>query len=73
MAQLGKLLLISFLAILVSKAKPNAFDDYIAMPDPTYTYRVIPESTRRVEGEFTAYVLNMTSQTWLTGRFLINY
>ncbi|XP_071814910.1 autocrine proliferation repressor protein A-like [Apostichopus japonicus] len=68
MAQLGKLLLISFLAILVSKAKPNAFDDYIAMPDPTYTYRVIPESTRRVEGEFTAYVLNMTSQIWLTAK-----
>ncbi|KAJ8037677.1 Autocrine proliferation repressor protein A [Holothuria leucospilota] len=68
MAKLGNFLLLVCLAVLVSKAKPNAFDDYIARPDPSYTYRVLSESTRRVEGEFTAYVLNMTSQTWLTAK-----
>ncbi|PIK49439.1 putative autocrine proliferation repressor protein A-like [Apostichopus japonicus] len=54
------------LALFVTEGNGNAFDDYIARPDPTYTYRVLPESTRVVPGEYTAFVLNMTSQTWLT-------
>lgn len=56
------------LALFVREVTANAFDDYIAKPDPTYNYRLLPDSTRVVPGEYTAYVLNMTSQTWLTAK-----
>lgn len=62
------MLWLALFAVLVAKVSSNALDDYIAMPDPTYTYKVLPDSTRTVKGEYTAFVLNMTSQTWLTGK-----
>lgn len=63
-----KMLWLALFAVLVAKVSSNALDDYIAMPDPTYTYRILPDSTRTVKGEYTAFVLNMTSQTWLTAK-----
>jgi PhoPQ-activated pathogenicity-related protein len=44
-------------------SKPTALDRYVQTPDPAYRYelvRTIPAKS------FTAYVLDLTSQTWLT-------
>ncbi|KAJ8032858.1 Autocrine proliferation repressor protein A [Holothuria leucospilota] len=63
-----KMVWLLFFASLVLEVNSNAFDDYIAKPDSSYTYKVLPDSTRTVKGEYTAFVLNMTSQTWLTAK-----
>jgi PhoPQ-activated pathogenicity-related protein len=45
------------------RSPQTALDRYVARPDPTYGYKL----TRTIEGEgYTASVLRMTSQTWLT-------
>ncbi|XP_072168404.1 autocrine proliferation repressor protein A-like [Diadema setosum] len=54
------LLMICFVA--GSYATP--LDDYVNMPDTNYRYDVLSE--HRVSGEYIAYVINMTSQKWLT-------
>jgi PhoPQ-activated pathogenicity-related protein len=41
----------------------TALDDYVAAPDPSYSYQLV--RTIPVDG-LTTYVLEMTSQTWLT-------
>ena len=42
---------------------PNILAEYVAKPDPAYTYRL----ANTIEGEgYTAYILEMTSQTWRT-------
>lgn len=39
-------------------------DEYVALPDPSYTYY---DTGNTIKGPgFTGYILNMTSQTWLT-------
>lgn len=38
-------------------------DDYVNMPDPTYKWHLAGQISRN---GFTAYFINMTSQTWLT-------
>lgn len=46
-------------------SKQTALDRYVAAADPHYTYRLL----ETVPGErFTAYILEMTSQSWLTTR-----
>jgi PhoPQ-activated pathogenicity-related protein len=41
----------------------TALDEYVAKPDPSYSYQLV----RTIKGEgLTTYVLEMTSQTWLT-------
>ena len=42
-------------------------DDYVNMPDSNYKYEVLSE--HRVEGEYIAYVINLTSQKWLTCKY----
>ena len=39
-------------------------DDYVARPDPNYKWTVLEQHNLEV---CTLYVLNMTSQQWLTG------
>lgn len=50
--------------------KPNqrVIEDYVEnVKDDGYVYTVLRENTRRDDSEgFTSYVLNMTSQRWLT-------
>ena len=41
----------------------TALDDYIAKPDPSYSYHLVSQT--KTEG-ITTYVLEMTSQSWLT-------
>ncbi len=41
----------------------TALDEYIAAPDPSYSYHLVSQT--KSEG-ITTYVLEMTSQTWLT-------
>ncbi len=41
----------------------TALDDYIAAPDPSYGYQLVNET--KADG-ITTYVLEMTSQSWLT-------
>lgn len=41
----------------------TALDEYIAAPDPVYGYKLVS----KIDGQgFTTYVLEMTSQSWLT-------
>lgn len=43
--------------------QPTALDRYVQKPDPSYKFELV----RTIPGEgYTAYVLDMTSQTWLT-------
>jgi len=44
---------------------PTALDRYVASPDPSYKWEVVQTHPYP---EATAYVLEMTSQTWLTGQ-----
>lgn len=45
--------------------KRTALDEYVAAPDPNYKYELV----KTVNGEkFTAYILEMTSQAWLTAK-----
>ena len=68
-------------AVALSSAFTTPLDEYIALPDPTYTYydtvselpRGLPAhlTLRAPQGHsfsgpgYDAYILNMTSQTWL--------
>ena len=50
-------------ALRASQHEQTALDRYVAAPDPSYAYKL----TRTIQGEgYTASVLRMTSQTWLT-------
>ncbi|KAJ8037165.1 Autocrine proliferation repressor protein A [Holothuria leucospilota] len=78
------LLLLSSVSTLVEIADgfgqgdSTALDEYVARPDPSYTYRVLPrfippripknwKRGKQLLGTMVnTYVLNMTSQTWLT-------
>ena len=45
-------------------------DDYVNKPDPTYKYEDLGNPYKG-EG-YTSYFINLTSQTWLSGKALIN-
>ncbi len=59
--------LLLFVCVLFMGAAPGEertpLDEYVAKPDPTYSYKLI--NTLPGDG-FTTYVLEMTSQTWLS-------
>ena len=59
-------LLLSLIAGLSGTTWATPLDDYVNMPDSHYKYELLSE--HRMEGEYTAYIINMTSQQWLTGR-----
>ncbi|XP_070580927.1 autocrine proliferation repressor protein A-like [Ptychodera flava] len=40
-------------------------DDYVNRPDPHYKYEILSEK-KVLENEYTVYIVNMTSQKWLT-------
>ena len=46
-----------------ASSPPTALDRYVATADPTYRYELV---TKLPGDAFTAYVLHLTSQTWLT-------
>jgi PhoPQ-activated pathogenicity-related protein len=51
------------LAIAAAQAEQTALDRYVAAPDPNYSYHLM----KTVPGAgYTTYVLEMTSQSWLT-------
>ena len=49
-----------------STVHSTALDDYVNKYDPTYTYKEI--GTPFKGDGFTSYFINMTSQTWLSGK-----
>ena len=53
-------------AVGFSTVRGTALDDYVNKYDPTYTYKEI--GTPFKGDGFTSYFINMTSQTWLTGK-----
>lgn len=58
-----------FLAALSSAwgAFGTALDDYVAAPDPSYSYTISSSQHAEVSGVgYTRYVIRMTSQTWRT-------
>jgi len=55
------ILLVLAAAALLSAPKKTALDDYVAKPDPAYSWKL----AHKVEGKnSTAYILEMTSQSW---------
>jgi PhoPQ-activated pathogenicity-related protein len=48
---------------IASQSGPTALDRYVAEPDPSYSYKLL--TTLPGQGH-TTYILEMTSQTWLT-------
>ena len=52
------------LACVAATSLATPLDDYVNMPDSTYKYEILSE--HRVEGQYIVYVVNMTSQKWLT-------
>src|SRR5947208_6155506 len=61
--RLGLALAAAFLFVSAPCAKETALDRYVAKPDLHYSYKLI--SKKEIEGG-TAYVLEMTSQQYLT-------
>lgn len=59
-----KLFVVAMCCCVVAAMVATPLDDYVNMPDSHYKYEVLSE--HRVQGEYIAYVLNMTSQKWLT-------
>lgn len=66
----------------------TALDEYVERPDPTYCYRVLPrilpamtvtaghwnlKTNQWLQGVVNTYVLNMTSQTWLSGKSSMSF
>src|SRR5437660_2523020 len=65
LARLTAALLSVCLAGVIRGQEPTALDRYIAAPDPTYAYKLV--NTIMSPGQ-TTYVLELTSQTWLTAK-----
>ncbi len=55
------LLIVTLLSAAVAGQKETALDRYVAAPDPSFKYELL--QTQPGNG-YTAYVLNMVSQTW---------
>ena len=62
----------SFLVVLLSshcvRVESTPLDDYVNKPDPTYKYEDLGNPWRG-DG-YTSYFINLTSQTWLSGKQL---
>jgi PhoPQ-activated pathogenicity-related protein len=56
-------LALCLLAVLPARAAETALDRYVKKADPSYSYKLV--DTIKAPGA-TAYILEMTSQTWLT-------
>nr|XP_054762652.1 autocrine proliferation repressor protein A-like [Lytechinus pictus] len=59
-----KLFVVALCCCAAATVVATPLDDYVNMADPHYKYEVLSE--HKVHGEYIAYVLNMTSQKWLT-------
>eukprot|EP00057_Strongylocentrotus_purpuratus_P015135 XP_011669609.1 PREDICTED: autocrine proliferation repressor protein A [Strongylocentrotus purpuratus] len=59
-----KLFVVAMCCCVAATVVATPLDDYVSMPDSHYKFEVLSE--HRVHGEYIAYVLNMTSQKWLT-------
>ena len=58
---LRALLICLFFTQILTAEKQTALDRYVASPDPSYRFEVV----KTLSGDgYTAYVLDMTSQTW---------
>ncbi|XP_071953962.1 autocrine proliferation repressor protein A-like [Antedon mediterranea] len=53
------------LQMFIFLAAGTPLDDYVNAPDSHYSYKLLSDYTVRVKG-YTTYMLNMTSQKWLT-------
>jgi PhoPQ-activated pathogenicity-related protein len=53
-----------YVSSFITPTHATPLDDYILMPDPSYKFEVVGNFSKK--GLFTVYVVNMTSQTWLT-------
>src|SRR5262245_36893722 len=65
LARPGHALLLVCVALFMGAAgdERTALDEYVAKPDPNYAYKLVNE----IKGDgVTTYVLEMTSQQWLT-------
>ncbi|XP_006811763.1 autocrine proliferation repressor protein A-like [Saccoglossus kowalevskii] len=51
---------------MVPRCLGTPLDDYVNRPDSHYAYQVLTDQTKHVENGYTVYILNMTSQKWLT-------
>ncbi|HEU0118945.1 MAG TPA: PhoPQ-activated pathogenicity-related family protein [Bryobacteraceae bacterium] len=61
----GIFLLVAAATVLVGAPKKTALDDYVARPDPAYSWKL----AHTVPGRgVTGYILEMTSQTWGEGK-----
>ena len=58
------------LLLLLRLVSATPLDDYVNKPDPTYTYTDLGHSFRG--DDYTAYFINMTSQTWLSRKCIEN-
>ncbi|XP_072027744.1 autocrine proliferation repressor protein A-like [Amphiura filiformis] len=53
------------ISLLITGVSSTALDDYVNAADSSYDYTILEDYTRRIDGQYTTYVVNMTSQTWL--------
>ncbi|CAL1541759.1 unnamed protein product [Lymnaea stagnalis] len=61
----GVILLAVVVATVVLTTTATPLDHYVNQPDSTYTYRYLTSITGP---DYSIYILNMTSQTWLTDK-----
>ncbi|XP_033119078.1 autocrine proliferation repressor protein A-like [Anneissia japonica] len=54
------------LAVGVILTTGTPLDDYVNAPDAHYSYTLLSDYTVRVKDAYTTYMINMTSQKWLT-------
>lgn len=55
----------------VTRVTLTALDEYVRKYDPNYSYKVLTDYTVRNQAS-TSFVINMTSQAWMTGKYF-NY
>ena len=59
--------LVVLVACGVCLVNGNPLDDYVKKDDGMYSYEVLRDWTYKTDGR-TSYLINMTSQRWLTGQ-----
>ena len=60
---------LGLLPFLAGYAASTPLDDYVNKPDPTYRFLDLEKPVRM--DNYTIYYLNMTSQTWLSRKFVL--
>lgn len=68
MAKFQFFLSFCILPYIAGYAAGTPLDDYVNKPDPTYQFRDLGKPVKM--DNYTVYYINMTSQTWLTCRFV---